>query len=443
MKKRYALVGTGGRSVLYVDALVDRYRAEADLVALCDLSQVRMDWHNRRMAERFGTPPVPTFRADQFGDLLATARPEVVIVCTVDSTHHEYIIRALEAGCDVISEKPLTTDATKARAILAAVERTRRRLQVTFNFRFAPSVSRVCELLRQGVIGRPLAVDFSWVLDTGHGADYFRRWHREKDKSGGLLVHKSTHHFDLVNWWIQSIPAEVFAMGDLKFYGRRNAEARGVAVPYARYTGQPAAKTDPFALFLDADHGAEVYSANTLKGLYQDAEAETGYIRDQNVFSDGITIEDTLAVMVRYRNGVILNYSLLAYSPWEGLRVAITGDKGRVELYERHGGHIIAGQSDAELGAAQAVGLEHRITVFPMFGLPYETPIPHADGGHGGSDPLLVEQLFSPHPPTDPLHRLASHLDGAASLLVGLSANESIRTGQPVQCRELIDLPRG
>jgi predicted dehydrogenase len=63
-----------------------------------------------------------------------------------------------------------------------------------------PLASKVRELMMQGIVGRPLSVSFSWMLDTSHGADYFRRWHREKDKSGGLLVHKATHHFDIINW---------------------------------------------------------------------------------------------------------------------------------------------------------------------------------------------------------------------------------------------------
>ena len=45
-----------------------------------------------------------------------------------------------------------------------------------------------------------------WLLDTRHGADYFRRWHRNKNNSGGLMVHKATHHFDLVNWWMIPTP---------------------------------------------------------------------------------------------------------------------------------------------------------------------------------------------------------------------------------------------
>src|SRR2546428_299536 len=155
-----------------------------------------------------------------------------------------------------------------------------------------------------GVWGAPLCVDFAWLLDPRHGADYFRRWHRERQHSGGLLVHKATHHFDLVNWWIDAYPQDVFAFGRLGFYGRQNAEARGEHYPYTRYTGSEAARSDPFALFLD--------ESDALRGLYLDAEAESGYVRDRNVFGEPITIEDTLTVTARYTSGVLLSYCLIA-----------------------------------------------------------------------------------------------------------------------------------
>ncbi len=437
-RTRYAIVGTGGRVAMYIEPLATKYRPVSELVALCDLSQTRMSFWNGRLEKDFKHPPVPTYLADDFDRMVREQKPTVVIVCSMDCTHHEYIIRAMQLGCDVISEKPMTIDAAKANAIFDAIKTTGRSLRVTFNYRFAPVVTKVYELLRQGVVGKPLAVDFSWVLDTSHGADYFRRWHREKDKSGGLLVHKSTHHFDLINWWLGSVPATVYAMGELKFYGRKNADARGEKYDYTRYTGAAGAKQDPFALTLEQD---APFGGASLKALYLDAEADSGYIRDRNVFSDNITIEDTMAVMARYRNGVILNYSLIAYSPWEGYRVAITGTKGRLELYDKHGSHIIAGQSDAELSAAQAREHAQQLRVFPMFGVPYDVEIPQAEGGHGGGDPLLQEQLFSPTAPVDPFGRTASHIDGAASILLGIAANKSLATGLPVQVDDLLKLP--
>jgi hypothetical protein len=232
-------------------------------------------------------------------------------------------------------------------------------------------------------------------------------------------------------------------MGELKFYGRTNAERRGERYSYDRYTGHPEAAADPFALMLDkgSDDSGSPYSTDSLRGLYLDAEADSGYLRDRNVFGDGIDIEDTMAVVARYRSGVILNYALLAYSPWEGFRIAITGDKGRLELYDKHGSHIIAGQGDAELSAAQAQGHEQSLRLFPMFGPPRDVPVARAEGGHGGGDPVMLRDIFLPDPPPDPLGRAASHLDGAAAILMGVSANQSIATGLPVNCDELIPLP--
>lgn len=432
-KKSFALVGTGSRAGMYVDALTTTYAASNELVALCDLSQTRMDWYNAQFITAHQLPPLPTYAADQFDRMIAETKPDCVIVTTMDATHHLYIIRAMELGCDVITEKPMTTDLDKLNAIFAAIDRTGRSLRVTFNYRYAPAYTRFRELVMQGVVGRPLAVDFSWLLDTSHGADYFRRWHREKQNSGGLIVHKATHHFDLVNWWIDSYPQQVFAMGSVQFYGRENAAARGESYAYTRYTGVPEAKNDPFALFLGekADY----------QGLYLDAEAETGYIRDRNVFGDPITTEDTLSVSVRYRSGVLLSYCLIAYSPWEGLRVAITGTKGRIEMDVQESVTHLSNDAQATASASKGAFKAVTIRAYPMFGTPYEVDVPESDGGHGGADPVMLEQLFAPNPPPDPFARAASHIDGAASILVGICGNIAMQTGQLVNVDDLFTLP--
>ena len=287
--------------------------------------------------------------------------------------------------------------------------------------------------MMDGVVGDGRCASTSPGFSTpGHGADYFRRWHRERENSGGLLVHKATHHFDLVNWWIDSYPRDVFALAGLGFYGRANAEARGESYPYARYTGSEAARSDPFALFLDR--------SAAFRGLYLEAEAETGYIRDRNVFGEPITIDDTMTVTARYRNGALLSYCLVAYAPWEGLRVAVTGDRGRLEMdIVENVTHLM---QDAERAkASKGAFREARITVQPLFGTAYEVDVPAGEGGHGGADPVMLEQLFAPSPPPDPYRRAASHIDGAASLLVGFAANESIRTERLVHVDDLFRLP--
>jgi predicted dehydrogenase len=425
-KKRYAIVGTGSRAGMFVNAITNTYKDTAELVGLCDLSQVRMDWYNKQFDDA-----LPTYHADDFDKMIADTKPDTVIVTTIDAWHHKYIVRAMELGCDAISEKPMTTDIDKLKAIYDTIENTGKSLRVTFNYRYAPAYTQYRKIIMDGTIGRPLSVDFSWVLDTSHGADYFRRWHREKHNSGGLLVHKATHHFDLVNWWIDSYPEQVFAMGDLMFYGKDNAEARGESYDYERYTGEDAAKDDPFALFLD--------SKQAFKDLYMDAEEETGYLRDRNVFGEPITIEDTMNVTVRYRNGVLLSYNLIAYSPWEGLRIAVTGTKGRVEMAITE--NVTHLKSDASAAASKGAFKQTIIRVFPMFSEPYEVEVPRGEGGHGGADPVMLEQIFASDPPADPFNRAASHIDGAASILTGISANQSMQTDKLVNVSDLFKLP--
>lgn len=430
--KRYAIVGTGGRYAMYLRAIQKDYSNIARLTGLCDINphrvQVAADY-----AVKLGGDPVPTFGADEFDRMIDETRPDKVIVTSVDRTHDRYIIRAMELGCDVISEKPMTVTADKCQAILDAINRTGRNLCVTFNYRYAPRNSQVKALLMDDVVGKLKSVHFEWLLDTRHGADYFRRWHRDKRNSGGLLVHKATHHFDLVNWWIASHPRRVFAMGDLVFYGRDNAESRGVTKFYSRGTDDPNAMGDPFALNLKDD--------KRLKQIYYDAEFADGYRRDQSVFSDGISIEDDMAVMVRYENNVSMTYHLTAYAPWEGYRVAFNGDAGRLE-YEVHENSYISGAVDdanlAENREAADIHEPARILVRPHWRRPYEVKLDRFDeAGHGGGDTRLLQDVFMPGQ-DDPLGRAANHVDGARSILTGIAANKSISTGLPVDVRELV-----
>ena len=429
--KKYALVGTGSRAGMFVNAITQTFKEHAELVAFCDLSQTRMNWHNRQLRQK-GLAGVPTFLASEFDTMVSKTKPDVVIVTTMDANHHEYIIRAMELGCDAISEKPMTTDEVKAKAIFSAIERSGKSLRVSFNYRYAPAYTQLRKVIMDGLIGRPLSVNFMWLLDTSHGADYFRRWHREKHNSGGLFVHKATHHFDLINWWIASYPKEVFAMGDLLFYGKANAEARGESYSYKRYTGIAEAQTDPFALFLDRNEA--------MKGLYLDAEAETGYLRDRNVFDEPITIEDTMNVTARYKNGVLLSYNLVAYSPWEGMKVAISGDRGRVELEVIENVEHLKDDQERSVTASKGSFKQTTLKVFPMFKPPYDVEIPAASGGHGGADPVMLEQIFHPNPPHDEYNRAASHIDGAASILLGIAANKSLESKQLINVDELLPL---
>ena len=427
-KKRYAQVGLGGRARMYYKAIAKEFSETSELVALCDINRTRLEYANEVLENEFGYNRLPMYGAEEFEKMIEETKPDVIIVTSIDRTHHRYIIKAMEMGCDVISEKPMTVDAVKCQEIVDCIQRTGKNLRVTFNYRYAPHNTKVRELIMNDTIGKITQVHFEWILNTSHGADYFRRWHRDKRNSGGMLVHKSTHHFDLVNFWLGTYPKQVFAYGDLKFYGRENAEERGVTKFYSRVHGQKNAEGDPFALRMEDNEN--------LKRLYLDAEHEDGYIRDQSVFGDNISIEDTMNVLVRYANGAQLSYSLNTYSPWEGFRVCFTGTKGRMELDVKEAVYVNAGGDSKNEGVVNSKS----ITVYPLFGAPYNVEIPKGTGAHGGGDAVLLNDLFGT-PVEDPYKRAAGYLDGALSILTGVSANKSISTGMPMDVMSLVDLP--
>ena len=434
-KKRYVFVGTGGRAVSFLEPMVTTYRDHNELLALCDVSATRMAYYNERLAG-WGHPTVPAWPAERFDEMVRTLKPDVVFVCTKDSTHHDYIVRALRAGCDVVTEKPMTIDDAKCRLILDTVRETGRRVRVAFNYRWGAYRTKVKQLISSGVIGDVKSVNLEYLLDTSHGADYFRRWHARMEDSGSLLVHKSTHHFDLVNWWIDAIPRQVFAYGDLAFYGRENALRRGdtALTAYDRYTGT-ASEQDPFRL--------DLTSTETFRRLYLEAEKDSGYIRDKNVFRPDITIHDSLSLNVRYRTGAVLTYALTCFSPREGMRVAFNGDRGRIEYSEFTGSHLNRGVTSGEFKTEDVPGAEadgEWIRVYPHFKPSYLVPVPPVSGPHGGADIVLNEQIFSPTPPPDTWKCTAGHEQGAASILVGIAGVKSIATNAPVNITDLVPL---
>jgi len=401
--KRYALVGCGVRGIsMFARPIAKYYGDAAQLAAVCDTNRTRMS-----ACLRAAETDVPTFT--DYNQMLREARPDIVIVTTPDYTHHDLIIRALEAGCDAITEKPMTIDAEKCRAILEAERRTGKQVTVTFNYRYSPQHQQIKRLLREGAIGDVLSVDFHWPLDYIHGADFFRRWHRRLENSGGLLVHKATHHFDLINWWLDSEPEQVFASGRRAFYGPTR-EARG-----ERCHGCEHAGTCEF--FMD------MTKVEYMQTLYLDAESEDGYYRDRCVFADEIDIYDTMAATVKYANGAVLAYSMTAYAPWEGYTLAFNGTKGRLEVLF------------VERAPGREPGIE--MTLHPLRRPAQRIEPDTGPGEHYGGDRLLRDHLFR-GVDSDPLGLQADSRAGAMSILTGVAANQSIATGNPVKVADLL-----
>lgn len=421
--KKFVIVGVGGRSRMFLEALTEKFNQSGKLTAICDKNKGRLDFTVKEYGSK--CPGLATYSAEQFDLMIKEQKPDTVIVCTMDSQHDNYICRALEAGCDAITEKPMTIDEVKCQKIIDTSKKTGKNVRVTFNYRYAPPRTQIKDILMSGVIGKVLSVEFQWMLDTNHGADYYRRWHRNKINSGGLMVHKATHHFDLVNWWLSSTPVSVFAEGDRVFYNNRQAKCYGLENHAKRCLD--CKLKDKCNFYLD------MAAHPTIKDLYMDCEEYDGYIRDKCVFSDEIDIEDTMNVVVKYKSGAILSYSLNSFSAWEGYRVSFNGTKGRLEQECRETSYINSG-GDVE-GALETAG--STIKVYPHFKTPYDVKIWEGQGSHGGGDIVMLTDIFDKSQ-EDKYLRAADYVQGAYSILVGVAANKSMATGKKIMIDDII-----
>lgn len=376
------------------------YPHTAELVGLYDLNQTRMSAFAKLLD-----------RAVQgytdFGCLVARERPDSLIICTPDDTHDDLIELAFSHGLDAIVEKPMATSTAKVQRIFELERKYGRKVRVTFNCRFATYLQHLKRTLIEHPIGEVRSVHLEWFIDQIHGTEYFRRWHATMKRSGGLLVHKSTHHFDIVNWLIEDTPVEVLAMGSLQFYGR-SGPFRGANCRTCEH-----ASRCRFCM---------TTAWGSIKELYFDAEHEDGYLRDRCVFREDIDIYDTMNVAVKYARGAQLSYSSITYAPCEGFRLSLTGTEGRLEAEEFYGGVMLHSKDPISRTRLIRGKTREDVTIRTI-----ETPMDRTE--HGGGDDRMYRFIFEPDVP-DPLHQNAGSAEGAASCLIGICANRSIETGR-------------
>ncbi len=404
--KKYVQVGCGTRGIeTYAVPIVKSYSDCATLSGVYDVNPKRA-----ALVSKYTGTDIPVF--DDFDKMLDEVKPDTVIITPKDCDHDYYAIKAMRAGCDVIVEKPLTTTFEKALEIKKVQEETGKEVIVTFNLRFHPFYRRVKEIISTGILGKILSLHYEWLLDTSHGADYFRRWHRQRKNSGSLLVHKSTHHFDLANWYLGEDPVAVNAFGTRRFYGptREERSERCITCPYK----------DKCEFYYDIEKN------DYIREIFRECEDADGYYRDRCVFSDEIDIEDSLSVNVQYSGGAIMSYSLTAHSPYEGMRLVLNGADGRMEISTKY-----KESTGFDIQAKHSIKIFNRLGEEITIDVPAETSV-----GHGGADDKLRDRLFRDKTLPDPLGQMADVRAGMMSIGIGMAANLSMKESRQVSLDE-------
>ncbi|MCA5003777.1 Gfo/Idh/MocA family protein [Sphingobacterium bovistauri] len=422
-KLKVVLVGTGIRGITFWGKrLIDQYNDKLEFVGLCDTNSGRLKYAKSFMEVNCNT-------YTDFNKMLQDQKPDLIIVCTKDSDHDEYIVKGLDFGCDVLTEKPLTTDEVKCQKIIDAEKRSNKKLIVGFNYRWGPYMTKIKELIQNGAIGEVTSVDFNWYLNVHHGASYFRRWHGLMNEGGSLWVHKATHHFDLLNWWLDSDPEEVFAYGSLDHYGK-NGPFRGTNCRTCVHKNS-------------CKYYWDITKSNQYMKLYVDNEKHDGYFRDGCVYRNEIDIYDKMSAQIKYANNAVVNYSLTTYSPYEGWKIAFNGHKGRIEAWldipflkneqvnqqDLHAKEM--NQNLADDQTSDPVILYKNGEDYSVINVIAER------GGHGGGDKRMHDYLFKSPNASDPYRHTAGLKDGVMSILVGIAARKSIEQKKPIKIGDL------
>ena len=419
-KRRYVVCGVSGRAIhMWMKPIYGTFKNYAELVGMLDIDPVRFDVARREIPEI--SAEVPCYMPEDFDKMIAETKPDAVFVVCRDCYHVDYIIKALEKDLDVITEKPMTTNWEDAIRVREAEKKSKGKVTCTFNYRYNPQHRLIRELVLNGKVGRVTHVDLTWYIDIHHGSSYFNRWNRMRENSGSLSIHKASHHFDLVNWWIGSpMPQTVHAFGALNHYGpngpfnpskkdgrtcKECTERRKCAYK-ARWEGRATVQE------IQDDH---LTAFDEKKGLLFTPSI---YRADRCIFDSEINIHDTLIANVKYDNGVLFNYSANFSTPYEGYRLAINGTHGRIEAEEWGGMGATAFPCPRKD--------DHYVDYYPIFGSRERLQVKPGIGGHGGGDPLILEDVFLGVDADRPYDILADSKDGLAAISIGDAVYKSI-----------------
>ncbi len=412
MKRRVVIAGTGTRALNFAEGLLHRVSEYSELVGLYDINASRIKGFNKLIKAE-----IPGFT--DFETMLRTVKPDTMLVCVPDYLHPEFIERGFAAGLDVVTEKPMAMDRAGIERIRRAELKYGKEVIVTFNVRFMPYSAAIKKLLMSNPIGKINNVVAEWFIDRTHGQEYFHRWHANMKNGGGLLVHKATHHFDILNWFLDDEPESVFARGSRKVFGDAN-DFYGERCSTCQYRNNCWAVMKSRLDDADLNPGSD---GEIFNELFFKAEHEDGYIRDNCCFRRDIDIYDTMSVMINYKNGAVVNYSENAYSPWQGYNIIFNGDAGRIEV----GTVNRATRPEETKEEDDVIRIIHGTTRqnVSMEVIPFKSVLTP----HGGGDYALFDQIFGAGG-ADPLGQKAGSRAGALSALIGIAANESIISGK-------------
>ena len=189
---RFALVGCGRISANHFDAL-ERHAARAEVVAVCDVDPAAL----AAAVERTGAPGFASLEA-----LLAGSSPDVVILATPSGLHAEQAIAVAQAGCHVMTEKPMATRWQDGKRMVAACDHAGVHLFVVKQNRRNATLQLLKRAMGAGRFGRIYMVNINVFWSRPQSYYESSPWRGTWEFDGGAFMNQASHYVDLLDWLI-------------------------------------------------------------------------------------------------------------------------------------------------------------------------------------------------------------------------------------------------
>ena len=383
---KVALVGAGNRGCVYADYSLEA-KDELQVVAVVDPDEIHLKEAKMRynIAEKYCFSSLDDF-------LAGNIECDFVINATMDEVHFETAKKIMEAGYDMLLEKPIVNNQTELLQLQAIARQYNVRINVCHVLRYTPFYKRIKEIINSGKIGRIMTMELNEHVGIAHFIDSFVRgkWKNERECGSSFLLQKSCHDMDLICWLNnESAPKSVMSIGSRAWFIKENAPKGATQYCFdcphndtCLYSAQKIhleVDSMPFQTWMKM--------GKPIDEITKEEKAE--YLKTSEyglcAYESGGDINDRQVVCIEFENGSTATFTMVGCVSKAGRNIHICGTKGEIEgslesgkfvlrVFNRNGDRFDFDQEEIDVTAEVHNSVKY--------------------GGHGGGDYAIMYELL-------------------------------------------------
>ena len=365
----FAIIGAGSRGMGAYGKYILEHPEDGKVVAVAD----PREFNREEMAKVHNIPRENVF--SDWKELLERPKlADAIIIATIETMHKEPAIKAAEKGYHILLEKPMAPDVESCKAIVESAKRHKVILMVCHVLRYAQYFAKIKEIIDSGRIGEIANIQHLEGVAWWHQAHSFVRGNfRNEKESSFMLLAKSCHDIDLLNWWIGKKCLRVSSFGDLKHFRKENKPAqaadRCMDCPLADDKCAYSAKKFYFEKLRKGEYHWPLSMLITefTEQALEKALREGPYGRC--VYNCDNDVVDHQVVAMEYEDRISVTFTMSAFTP-HGRMTRILGTKGYID------------------------GTEGTIRILDFNSEQWEEITIEAGGGHSGGDEGLMNAFI-------------------------------------------------